>query len=124
MRRLRLRGMHLAAVVCGLQLLLGVLLAALFGVLFGARTAAAAMFGAVIAVVPGFYMALHLLPSRPSRGARQQVRSLVLGQLGKVILTVGLFVAAILYFKLDFGPLLITYVACLCCYWLALIITR
>lgn len=124
MQRLRLRGMQLAAVVCGLQLLLGVLLATLFGVLFDLRTAAAAMFGAVIAVVPGLYMALHLLPGRPSFGARQQARLLVMGQLGKLVLTGGLFVAAILVFKQDFGPLLITYVACLCCYWLALIITR
>lgn len=116
--------MRLAFAVCGSQLLLGVILATLFGVLYEVRTAAAAMFGAVIAVVPGFYMALHLLPSRRSHGARGQAGLLVLGQLGKLVLTGGLFVAAVLVFKQDFGPLLITYVACLCCYWLALITTR
>lgn len=124
MRRPRLRGMQLAFAVCGAQLLLGLVLAAVFGWFYGARTAAAAVFGAVIAAVPGFYMALHLLPDRPSSGVPQQMRLLVLGQLGKLVLTGGLFVAAVLLFKRDFGPLLATYVACLACYWLALITIR
>lgn len=124
MRRLRLRGMHLAFTVCGSQLMLGLALAALFGFFYGARAAAAAMFGAVVAAVPGFFMALHLLPSRQSSGVQQQARLLVLGQVGKLILTGGLFIAAILVFERHFGPLLITYAACLACYWLALVTTR
>src|SRR5699024_3676744 len=111
MRRLRLRGMHLAITVCGSQLVLGLALAALFGAFYGIRTAAAAMFGAVIAAVPGFFMALHLLPSRQSSGVQQQARLLMLGQMGKLILTGGLFFTAILIFQRHFGPLLITYVA-------------
>lgn len=124
MRPLRLRGMRLGIAVCSTQMLLGLVLAAMFGATQGARAAAAALFGAIIAAVPGFYLALHLLPNRPTGGVRRQTRLLVLGQLGKVVLTGGLFVAAILIFKQGFGPLLITYVACLCCYWLALIVTR
>lgn len=124
MQKMRLRGMRLAVFTCGFQLLLGVVFAVVFGLLFGARTAAAAMVGAVIAVVPGLYMALHLLPGRSTYDARQQARLLMLGQFGKLILTGGLFVAAILLFKQDFGPLLITYAACLSSYWLALMVTR
>lgn len=110
--------------VSGLQLSSGVVFAVLFGWLYDIRAAAAAIFGAVIAAVPGFYMALHILPNRASNDVRRQARQLMLGQLGKLILTGGLFVAAILVFERDLGPLLITYAACLSCYWWALIITR
>lgn len=116
--------MHLAIAVCGVQVLLGLMLAALFGGIYGARAAAAAVLGSLVAVVPGFYMALHILPSRSSNDARQQAWRLMLGQVGKLILTGGLFVAAFLIFKRDFGPLLITYAVCLSSYWLALIVTR
>jgi len=116
--------MHLAIAVCGVQLVLGLMFAALFGGIYGARAAAAAISGTVVAVVPGFYMALLILPSSALHDARRQARRLMLGQLGKWILTGGLFIAAFLVFKRDFGPLLITYAACLSSYWLALIVTR
>jgi len=124
MRRLRLRGMRLGIAVCSAQLLCGLILAALFGAVYGSRTAAAAIFGALIAAVPGFFMALHVLPNYLAGNARYRAWMLVLGQVGKLFLTGGLFLAAALTFGRHFGPLLVTYVACLGCYWLALMITR
>lgn len=124
MRRLRIRGMRLAIAVAGAQLMIGLIGAAALGGVYGSRAAVAALLGAVIAAVPGFYMALHVLPERASNSARQAARRLVLGQLGKLFLTGGLFLAAVLIVEQHFAVLLVTYVVCLACYWPALKVTR
>lgn len=122
--RPRLRHMRLAGAVCSAQILIGLVGAGLFGWLDGSRGAAAAFFGAIVAVAPGFWMALWLLPARRSADASSIGRALVWGELGKLGLTAGLFIAAALLFGQQFFALLVTYVASLMCYWLALILTR
>ncbi len=113
--------MQLAWVILSAQMAIGLASAAIFGWRHGASSAAAAFFGAVVAAVPGLYMAWHLLPRRD---AQQLGRHFMRGQLGKLFLTVGLFIAAALLFGQQFLPLLVTYAACLVCYWLGLILTR
>lgn len=122
--RPRLRHMRLAGVVCSAQILIGLVCAALFGWMDGAGSAAAAFFGAVVAAVPGMWMAWWLLPSRPQADAAYMARAFIWGELGKLGLTAGLFIAAALLFGQQLLPLLMTYVASLLCYWLALILTR
>lgn len=124
MNRPRLRHMSLAFAVLGAQLTMGLVCAAGFGGLRGADAAAAAFFGAIVAAVPGFWMALWMLPRRRAIDARKMARAFYMGEFGKLGLTVGLFFAAALLFGQQFLPLLVTYVACLACYWLALMMTR
>ncbi len=113
--------MQLAWAILSAQMATGLISAAFFGWRHGSTSAAAAFFGAVVAAVPGLYMAWHLLPRRD---AQQLGRRFMVGQLGKLVLTAGLFVTAALLFGQQFLPLLATYAACLVCYWLGLILTR
>lgn len=124
MNRPRLRHMRLARAVLGAQIFSGLVGAAVFGGLHGPKAAAAAFFGALVAAVPGFWMALWMLPRRREIDARQMARAFYMGEFGKLGLTIGLFFAAALLFGQQFLPVLVTYVACLACYWLALILTR
>lgn len=124
MSRPRLRNMRLAWAVVGAQITTGLVCAVVFGWAGGPEPAAAALFGAVVAAVPGLWMAWWMLPQRPQIEARQMARAFLWGELGKLVLTVGLFIAAALLFGQQLLPLLATYVACLLCYWLALILTR
>src|SRR5699024_3285909 len=82
------------------------------------------IFGALIAAVPGFFMALHVLPNYLAGNARYRAWMLVLGQVGKLFLTGGLFLAGALTFGRHCGPLLVAYVASLDYYWLPLMIAR
>ena len=122
--RPRLRNMSLAWAVLGAQITTGLVMAAVFGATSGRASAWAALFGAAVAVVPGFWMALWMLPRRRQVDASKMARAFYWGEFGKLGLTVGLFVAAALFFGPQFFALLSTYVACLACYWLALILTR
>lgn len=116
--------MRLAWAVFAAQITTGAFMAVLFGATNGSESAAAAFFGSLVAAVPGLWMALWLLPRRRHVDASQMARAFYMGELGKLGLTVGLFFAAALLFGQQFLALLVTYVACLACYWLALILTR
>ena len=124
MTRPRLRNMRLAWAVFAAQIITGLLMAVVFGVKGGSEPAMAALFGAIVAAVPGLWMALWMLPRRRQTDASKMARSFYWGELGKLGLTAGLFLTAALLFGQQFFALLATYVACLACYWLALILTR
>ena len=116
--------MRLAWAVLGAQVAIGLIMAGLVGIMIGPASAGAALFGAVVAAVPGLWMALWMLPRRRQVDASTMARAFYWGELGKLGLTVGLFFTAALLFGQQFLVLLGTYVACLACYWLALILTR
>lgn len=116
--------MRLAWAVFAGQIGVGLVMAALFGLMSGAQAAAAALFGGIVAALPGLWMALWLLPRRRHVDASKMARAFYMGEFGKLGLTVGLFVTAALLFGQHFFAVLATYMACLACYWLALILTR
>jgi ATP synthase protein I len=94
---------------------------------FGLDSAAiSALLGGLAAIVPAtlFAMRAKVLSSRTNvMGA--SVFALVTGELIKIIATVAMFVLIIvLYPKLDWLPLLLTYVLALKCYWLAWILRK
>jgi len=94
---------------------------------FGLDSAAiSALLGGLAAIVPAtlFAMRAKVLSSRANvMGA--SVFALVTGELIKIIATVAMFVLIIvLYPKLDWLPLLLTYVLALKCYWLAWILRK
>ena len=122
--RPRLRNMSLAWAVLAAQITIGCVMAVAFGIGGGPEMAMAAFAGAIVAAVPALWMAFWLLPRRRQADTAQVARGFYIGELGKIGLTVGLFFAAALLFGQQFPALLVTYVACLACYWLALILTR
>ena len=94
---------------------------------FGLDSAAiSALLGGLAAIVPAtlFAMRAKVLSSRTNvMGA--SVFALVTGELIKIIATVAMFVLIIvLYPKLDWLPLLLTYVLALKCYWLAWVVRK
>ncbi len=94
---------------------------------FGLDSAAiSALLGGLAAIVPAtlFAMRAKVLSSKAVvMGA--SVFALVTGELIKIIATVAMFVLIIvLYPKLDWLPLLLTYVLALKCYWLAWILRK
>ncbi|GAB3673474.1 ATP synthase subunit I [Salinisphaera aquimarina] len=116
--------MRLAGAVLGGQLGIGIVCAALWGWADEGRAAGAALFGAFTAALPGFWMACCVLPRGRRAQAESMGRALLWGEIGKLVLTTGLFIMAALLFGPQLLPLLSTYAACLACYWLAMILTR
>ena len=100
--RPRLRNMRLAWAVLGAQVVTGFVMAAVFGATMGWESSAAALFGAVVAAVPGLWMALWMLPRRQQVDASTMARAFYWGELGKLGLTVGLFFTAALLFGQQF----------------------
>jgi len=90
----------------------------------GGRSGAAALLGTLIAVVPGLFFAWRLLGQRPGASTKHIARAMILGEAGKLALTAALFLLAAVWFGREFVPVLTTYMACLVCYWLALVGNR
>lgn len=120
MRRLRLKGLRLAALVLGIQAGIGVLAVVVVAGLAGPRSALAAMAGALIAVVPGFYFAIRALRSTPEATPKQVVNAFYKGEFGKFALTALGFAGAVILLPEQFLPMILTYMACLAAYWLAI----
>lgn len=124
MKRPRLRGMQLALALFAAQAVIGAALAGAWQVSRGGSSGVAALYGALIAVVPGLYFAWRLLHYGKNAPPGRLARSLYLGELGKLALTVAMFLFAAVIFGDQFLPVLTAYVACLSCYWLAMIVNR
>jgi ATP synthase protein I len=116
--------MQLALALFAAQAFVGAVLAGAWQVSRGGYSGAAALYGALIAVVPGFYFAWRLLRYGTNASPRRVARALYMGELGKLALTVAMFVYAAVTFGDQFLPVLTAYVACLSCYWLAMIVNR
>lgn len=116
--------MQLALALFAAQILVGAALAGAWQASRGGYSGAAALYGALIAVVPGFYFAWRLLRHGTNAPPSRVAGSLYLGELGKLALTVAMFLYAAVAFGDQFLPVLTAYVACLGCYWLALIVNR
>ena len=114
--------MQLAGLVLGLQFLIGAVATGICGGLAGPRAALAAMLGVAIAVVPGLYFAVRAMRLNPDASPRDVVRGFYRGEFGKYALTVFGFGLAVVYLPGQFLPLLLTYMACLAAYWVALVI--
>ncbi len=124
MKQLKLRGADLAYALFAAQLSIGLVAAIIWWLANSARSGYAALFGASIAIAPGLFFALRLWSERAQLSSRAMGRALVAGELGKLVLTATLFLVAALTFGKQFVPLIMTYIACLSCYWLALKLNR
>jgi ATP synthase protein I len=94
---------------------------------FGLESSAiSAMFGGLIAVVPGILFAARAkVLSTRANALGLTVFALVTGELLKIIATIAMFILVIMFYPdLDWLPLLLTYVLALKCYWLAFILRK
>ncbi|MDJ0700730.1 MAG: ATP synthase subunit I [Woeseiaceae bacterium] len=74
------------------QLGLGVVLAATFWIFGGNVAGYSALLGSLTAVIPNAFLALRLAVPRRDPGARSLVRAAYIGELGKLALTIVMFI--------------------------------
>lgn len=89
-------------------------------------SAISAIFGGLIAVVPGILFAARAkVLSTRANALGLTIFALVTGELLKIIATIAMFILVIMFYPdLDWLPLLLTYVLALKCYWLAFILRK
>ncbi|MGB1581691.1 MAG: ATP synthase subunit I [Nevskiales bacterium] len=114
------KGMRIAVRIAITQITVGVAAALMSFGLAGPQAAKAALYGACIAVLPGFYFALRVFSARPGTAPQKMLRALYTGEVGKFVLTAALFMLAVLWFKAQMLPVILTYVVCLAVNWLTL----
>lgn len=124
MKRLRLRGMRLALGVFAAQTVVGSTAALSWQMTRGGLNGWAALYGAAVAVVPGLFFAWITLRHPADADPKRVVRSLYIGEAGKLVLTIALFTIGVIGFGAQFLALLSTYAVCLACYWLAMAVNR
>lgn len=94
------------------QSILGVVLAAAFWVLGGIVAGYSALLGSLTAVIPNAFLALRLAVPRRDPGARALVRAAYIGELGKLALTVLMFVIVFTLVRpLAAAPLFVGFIA-------------
>ena len=94
------------------QVIVGVVLAVVLWSLVGQVAGYSALLGALICVVPNAFLALRLAVPRRDPGAQALVRAAYIGELGKLALTVMLFVLVFTLVKpLSAAALFATFIA-------------
>jgi ATP synthase protein I len=117
--RLTARGWTFKVITAQLAVALGI--AALATVLGGVHAGYSALVGAVISVIPSFYLAVRMFRMDPSAPAERILRGMYLGETIKVLLTLALFVIALRLLDVDLLVVGLTYLASVAVYWLALL---
>jgi F0F1-type ATP synthase assembly protein I len=105
----------LAVRILAWQAGIGVLIAAVCLALWGTPAGVSALAGAAIGTIANLYMTLKAL--RPARTPGAALGALYMGQLVKVALTVGMFVAVARLPWLVWPALLVAYIATLVVFW-------
>ena len=85
------RGSNVIVTVLAGQLVVGVLLAAVFWGLAGSVAGYSALLGSLTCVIPNAFLAMRIVLARRDAGARDLLRAAWTGELGKLALTVLMF---------------------------------
>jgi ATP synthase protein I len=104
------------------QFAAAIVLAAVAGGIWGPGAGYSALVGGLISAVSSLYFALHVFGVRAS-AARAALRSFYTAEVVKMAITVLLFVAAVVWLKVDFLPLIVAYALTLLVYWFALLLS-
>lgn len=124
MKPLRLRGMSLAYGLCSAQLGLGLVAALICLVFSGKEAAAAAFYGALVAVIPSLYFAGKVFFSGRNDRPLEVMGAIYVGEAGKFVLAALMFIVGAKLFPAHFWALILTFTACLSVYWLMLAVSR
>lgn len=104
------------------QFAAAIVLAAAVGGIWGPGAGYSALVGGLISAVTSLYFALHVFGVRAS-APRAVLRSFYTAEAVKMAITVLLFVAAVVWLKVDFLPLIVAYALTLLVYWFALLLS-
>ena len=106
--------------IIAIQLLLTLLIAALSLAFSDLRAAWSAVVGGGISAVVTLYFASKVFSARIGSPAANIARAFYIGEVVKLLLTILLLSAALLWLQASPLPLLLAYMAALMAYWLAL----
>lgn len=85
------RGVNIVVTVLAGQLVVGVVLAAVFWGVAGSVAGYSALLGSLTCVIPNAFLATRIVLARRDPGARALIRAAYTGELGKLALTVLMF---------------------------------
>ena len=106
------RGSNVIVTVLAGQLVVGVLLAAVFWGLAGSVAGYSALLGSLTCVIPNAFLAMRIVLARRDAGARDLLRAAWTGELGKLALTVLMFTIVFVTVRpLAAGPLFAGFIA-------------
>lgn len=118
MKRLRLRGMQLVYFVAFMQFLAAVISAAICLIVLNPLAAQAAIAGALIAIIPGLLMGWRM--ERGGDDPRAALGAMYRGEASKFVLSLAGFALVALAFPNNFLQAMLTFMACLMAYWIAI----
>ena len=106
------RGSNVIVTVLAGQLVVGVVLAAVFWGLAGGVAGYSALLGSLTCVIPNAFLATRIVLARRDAGARELLRAAWTGELGKLALTVMMFTIVFVTVRpLAAGPLFAGFIA-------------
>ena len=112
---------HGTLLIVGMQLAVALLAALTAGAIAGWHAAWSALIGGLINVLASLYLAFKLFGRGPAAAAGQWLGRLLAGEALKFVITVGLFVLAIVVLKAAFLPLILAFIATYVAYWIGLV---
>ncbi|MBL7481588.1 ATP synthase subunit I [Legionella bononiensis] len=115
-KQLNKRGiMRLWLVQLGITLVLAVLCAIVFNI----KAASSALLGGLVCIIPNAYFASKLFKHQGARAAKQIVNSFYKGEAVKIILSIFLFTAVFVFFKITPLAFFTSYILVLMTHWFA-----
>lgn len=106
--------------IIGLQLAVTLLAAVIAALADGSHAGISALLGGLINVVASFYMAKRVFAGGLAAGP-QLFERFIKGEALKLVITVALFILAIVTLKAAFLPLILAYIATFVAYWAGLL---
>ncbi|KTD44874.1 F0F1 ATP synthase subunit I [Legionella quateirensis] len=101
------------------QLGITLVLAALCAIVFNIKAASSALLGGIVCIIPNAYFASKLFRHQGARAAKQIVNSFYKGEAVKIILSIFLFTAVFVFFKITPLAFFTSYILVLMTHWFA-----
>ncbi|WP_298624170.1 F0F1 ATP synthase subunit I [uncultured Legionella sp.] len=101
------------------QLSITIVLAALCAIVFNINAASSALLGGLVCIIPNAYFASKLFKHQGARAAKQIVSSFYKGEAAKIILSICLFTAVFILFKITPLAFFTSYILVLMTHWFA-----
>ena len=102
-----------------IQLSVTLVFAALCALVYGTNAASSALLGGMVCIVPNAYFASKLFKYQGARSARQIVNSFYKGEALKIVISIFLFTAVFLLFKITPLAFFASYIMVLMTHWFA-----
>lgn len=103
-----------------IQLLLVASLAGIIGGFLGLTAAFSVLLGGAVCVIPGLLFARLFFKYKGAQQAKQSINAFYIGEMIKILATIGLFMLTLLWANLNFLSLLLGFIAAQLAYWIIL----